>query len=58
MTARKVEGASARASLPAAFAAMHLGWGLGFWQELIRVGRDDGWGAELRLLGVFRGSHR
>jgi hypothetical protein len=29
VTARRVRGAAARAWLPAAFAAMHLGWGIG-----------------------------
>jgi succinoglycan biosynthesis protein ExoA len=34
LTARRVGGASARIRIPAAFAAMHVGWGLGFWQGL------------------------
>jgi len=38
-TAPKVEGVRAKALLPAAFAAMHVGWGLGFWQEMDTVRR-------------------
>lgn len=34
-TARKVEGAQARALVPAAFATMHLAWGLGFWEGML-----------------------
>lgn len=31
----------ARTRLPAAFAAMHLGWGLGFWEHLVRRFRSQ-----------------
>ena len=41
-TAPKVRGARAKALLPAAFAAMHIGWGVGFWEELARVRRERG----------------
>lgn len=33
-TGRRLEGLPARARVPAAFVAMHLGWGIGFWQGL------------------------
>jgi glycosyltransferase involved in cell wall biosynthesis len=58
LTARTVRGLTARVTLPAAFAAMHIGWGLGFWQEWFRVGRDDGWTAALRLLPGLRSLRR
>lgn len=32
VTARQLEERSARAAVPAAFAAMHFGWGIGFWR--------------------------
>ncbi len=32
LTADEVEDPAARAYLPAAFAAMHVGWGIGFWE--------------------------
>jgi succinoglycan biosynthesis protein ExoA len=32
LTARKVEGRAARRAVPAAFLAMHVGWGIGFWE--------------------------
>jgi hypothetical protein len=35
VTARKVEGATAKALLPAAFATMHVSWGLGFWEGIL-----------------------
>jgi hypothetical protein len=50
LTARTVAGVRARLSLPAAFAAMHLGWGVGFWQELWTVAREHGPGAVLRIV--------
>ena len=50
LAARTVRGARARLSLPAAFAAMHLGWGAGFWEELWNVRRDHGNSAVLRIL--------
>ncbi len=50
LTARTVAGVRARLSLPAAFAAMHLGWGVGFWQELWTVVREHGPGAVLRIV--------
>ncbi len=49
-TARTVAGARSKLMLPAAFAAMHLGWGAGFWEELWRVWRGHGAGAVLRIL--------
>jgi glycosyltransferase involved in cell wall biosynthesis len=36
LTAPKVDGRSAQLRLPLAFAAMHLGWGVGFWEGLTR----------------------
>jgi glycosyltransferase involved in cell wall biosynthesis len=36
-TARKLDDRRARRLVPAAFAAMHLGWGLGFWEGLGRM---------------------
>lgn len=46
LTAPKVAGWRARAWLPAAFAAMHVGWGLGVWQGIWRqvTGRDPNTG--------------
>ena len=38
-TARKVEGLGARVRVPAAFVAMHVGWGIGFWEGLLGGGR-------------------
>ena len=35
--APKVAGSRARRAVPAAFAAMHLGWGLGFWEGIAGV---------------------
>lgn len=34
-TAREVEGAAAKALVPAAFATMHVAWGLGFWEGML-----------------------
>lgn len=34
-TARGVRGRRARVLVPAAFTAMHLGWGLGFWEGML-----------------------
>jgi glycosyltransferase involved in cell wall biosynthesis len=34
-TRRRVDGLSARAAIPAAFAVMHIAWGLGFWRGLL-----------------------
>ena len=34
-TARRVEGAGAKALVPLAFATMHVAWGLGFWEGLL-----------------------
>ena len=51
-TAPKVEGVKPKALLPAAFAAMHIGWGLGFWQEWAKVRRDHGLRA---AVGLFPG---
>jgi glycosyltransferase involved in cell wall biosynthesis len=49
VTAPRVRGARARALLPAAFAAMHVGWGVGFWEELARVRRELGPRAVVRI---------
>lgn len=35
VTARRVRGAAAKATLPVAFASMHLGWGIGFLKGLV-----------------------
>lgn len=40
-TARNVEGSEAKALVPAAFATMHLAWGLGFWEGIL-TGRGEG----------------
>lgn len=34
-TAREVDAQSARGYLPAAFLAMHVGWGVGFWEGVV-----------------------
>lgn len=34
-TARRVEGAAAKALVPAAFATMHVAWGIGFWEGML-----------------------
>lgn len=34
-TARKVEGTAAKSLVPAAFATMHVAWGLGFWEGML-----------------------
>ena len=39
VTARKVDGLAARLRVPAAFVAMHAGWGIGFWEGLARGAR-------------------
>lgn len=39
-TARRVEGAAAKALVPAAFATMHVAWGLGFWEGMLASLRD------------------
>ena len=39
LTAHEVDEPAARAYLPGAFAAMHVGWGLGFLQGLIELVR-------------------
>lgn len=44
--------ASARGHLPAAFFAMHLGWGIGFWQGVIDMLRPGG--ARIRDLAAPR----
>ncbi len=42
LTAGEVEDRAARVYLPAAFAAMHVGWGIGFWEGVRdAVGRRD-----------------
>jgi succinoglycan biosynthesis protein ExoA len=40
VTARRVGSAAARFRVPAAFIAMHLGWGLGFWEGMVALLRD------------------
>ena len=37
--ARKLDDGADRVRLPLAFAAMHVGWGLGFWEGVIRLVR-------------------
>jgi succinoglycan biosynthesis protein ExoA len=34
LTARKIQGWEGRLAIPAAFLAMHVGWGIGFWEGL------------------------
>jgi succinoglycan biosynthesis protein ExoA len=36
LTARSGPDRAARLRLPAAFAAMHIGWGVGFWEGFLR----------------------
>ena len=36
-TARRLDDAEARRLVPVAFAAMHIGWGFGFWEGLART---------------------
>ncbi|MDQ3771532.1 MAG: glycosyltransferase family 2 protein [Actinomycetota bacterium] len=38
ITAREVHGMRAKATMPAAFAAMHFGWGVGLLEEMIKMG--------------------
>jgi succinoglycan biosynthesis protein ExoA len=38
-TASRLNDRSSRVRLPAAFVAMHLGWGIGFWEGLLRMPR-------------------
>lgn len=54
-TAPAVRGGRARAFLPAAFVAMHVGWGVGFWQELLTVARERGVRSALALVPGVRG---
>lgn len=35
-TARKLRETSSKAHVPGAFAAMHVGWGIGFWEGLVK----------------------
>jgi succinoglycan biosynthesis protein ExoA len=42
VTGRRVHGTKAKAWVPGAFLAMHLGWGLGFWEGLLAERRDRG----------------
>jgi glycosyltransferase involved in cell wall biosynthesis len=41
-TLGRLEGGAERARLPLAFMAIHLGWGLGFWEEVLAVVRGTG----------------
>lgn len=41
LTSGKVDGLRERAWLAPAFVAMHLGWGIGFWQGVADVGRTS-----------------
>jgi succinoglycan biosynthesis protein ExoA len=41
-TASRLSDRSSRVRLPAAFGAMHLGWGIGFWEGLLRTPRQAG----------------
>jgi len=50
LAARTVAGVRAKLAIPAAFAAMHLGWGWGFWEELRTVARERGLAAALRMV--------
>ena len=36
ITARRLREGKAKAWVPAAFAAMHVGWGIGFWEGLVK----------------------
>jgi hypothetical protein len=36
VTAARVEDRRAKRYVPAAYVAMHVGWGLGFWSGLLR----------------------
>jgi cellulose synthase/poly-beta-1,6-N-acetylglucosamine synthase-like glycosyltransferase len=36
LTARRLRESKAKAWVPAAFAAMHIGWGIGFWEGLVK----------------------
>ena len=40
ITARRLEDPRAKAAVPAAFAAMHVGWGIGFWEGIGGVAMD------------------
>jgi succinoglycan biosynthesis protein ExoA len=40
VTGRKLDESRARVRVPAAFLAMHVGWGVGFWQGAVTVGCD------------------
>ncbi len=53
LTARHLHDVEARLWIPAAFGAMHLGWGIGFWHGLGRV-----IGRRFRLSGSAAGSPR
>jgi hypothetical protein len=38
-TARRLDDPDARRSVPAAFLAMHVGWGIGVWSRLAELAR-------------------
>jgi succinoglycan biosynthesis protein ExoA len=42
LTARSVPDRGARLRLPAAFAAMHVGWGVGFWEGFLQPASKSG----------------
>ncbi len=41
-TARQIEDTTARPLVPLAFMAMHVGWGVGFWEGLVHEIRTNG----------------
>jgi succinoglycan biosynthesis protein ExoA len=41
VAARRVDGVAAKALLPAAFATMHVAWGLGFWEGILGNAAPD-----------------
>lgn len=40
VTAKRLEDPKAKAAVPGAFLAMHVGWGIGFWEGVLRNPRD------------------
>ena len=41
-TGRTIDDAAARPLVPLAFMAMHIGWGVGFWEGLVHEFRTSG----------------